>query len=98
MFVIQFLTWLKDIDIFFFVRRMQQRAKNVDMESKILYGGDMSFFSTQQIKEQINQRSCLLSVPWYYALMINSKNKLGLSWAKLSSSWELTSLQLICIE
>ena len=26
------------------------------------------------------------------------QNKLGLSWAKLSSSWDLTSLQLICIE
>ena len=25
-------------------------------------------------------------------------NKLGLNWAKLSSSWDLTSLQLICIE
>ena len=26
------------------------------------------------------------------------KDKLGLNWAKLSSSWDLTSLQLICIE
>ena len=30
--------------------------------------------------------------------MIQINNKLGLNWAKLGSSWDLTSLQLVCIE
>ena len=30
--------------------------------------------------------------------MVIKNNKLGLNWAKLSSSWDLTSLQLVCIE
>ena len=30
--------------------------------------------------------------------LINKRNKLGLNWAKLSSSWDLTSLQIVCIE